>query len=167
MAVTDDSPQKWVYHEIMIVKDIVKPAVIVTETDTFEFALKAMMNQQTNTILVTDNNGKLSGEVTVSDLLMAVVPDILNGGEVMEHFKNDDAFIASIEVARDLPVSEFMSRDFSALTLNDDLTSIIATAIAFERARIPVVDENEHPVGIISRRGLKQILDKFLKASKK
>lgn len=150
----------------MIVKDIVKPAVIVTETDTFAFALKAMMTQKTNTLLVTDEKGKLSGEVTVSDLLMAVVPDILNGGEVMEHFKNDEAFVASIEVAKDLPVSEFMSHDYSALTLNDDLTAIIATAIAYERARIPVVDENDHPIGIISRQGLKQILDKFLKASK-
>lgn len=146
----------------MIVKDIVKPAVIITETDTFGFALKAMMTQNTNTLLVTNQKGKLVGEITVTDLLMAVVPDILNGSEVMEHFKNDDAFVASIEVAKDLPVSEFMSHDYSALTLNDNLTDIVATAIAYERARIPVVDHENNPIGIISRQGLKQILAKFL-----
>lgn len=146
----------------MKVKDIVKPAVIVSETDTYEVALKAMNTQHTNTLLVTDEEGKLCGEVTVSDLLDAVVPDTLNGSEVMEHFATDDAFMASVEAIRDMPVSEIMSYDFSSLTLNDDLTSIIATAIAHERARIPVVDNDNRPVGIISRQGLKQILAKFM-----
>lgn len=146
----------------MKVKDIVKPAVIVSETDTFEVSLKAMINQSTNTLLVTNEDGILTGEVTVTDLLDAVVPDTLDGSEAMGHFTTDDAFIASIEVVKDLPVAEFMSLDYSPLTLNDNLTSIIATAIAHERARIPVVDNDNRPVGIISRQGLKQILAKFM-----
>ncbi len=149
----------------MQVKDIVKPAVIISETDTFADALKAMNTQHTNTLLVTNENGELSGEVTVADLLDAIVPDTLNGSEVIEHFTTDDAFIASIDVVRDLPASEFMSQDFTALTLNDNLMSIIATAIAHERARIPVVDEENRPIGIISRQGLKQILAKFMDAA--
>lgn len=148
----------------MKVKDIVKPAVVISEIDTFESALKIMNTQQTNTLLVTDENGELSGEVTVVDLLNAVVPDTLNGSQVMEHFTTDEAFIASIEVAKELPVSEFMSRDYTALTLNDNLMSIAATAIAHERARIPVVDIDNRPIGIISRQGLKQILDKFMRS---
>jgi predicted transcriptional regulator len=146
----------------MQVKDIVKPAVVINESDTFADALKAMMTQHTNTLLVVDENDKLSGEVTVTDLLGAIVPDTLNGNEVLSHFSTDDAFIASIKVAKDLPVSEFMSYDYSALTLKDNLMSIIATAITNERARIPVVDYEDHPIGIISRQGLKQILDKFI-----
>lgn len=149
----------------MQVKDIVKPAVIVSETDTFAAALKAMMTQQTNTLLVTDEDGRLSGEVTVTDLLDAIVPDTLDGNEVLSHFSTDDAFIASIDVVKDLQVSEFMSQDFSALTLNDNFMSIIATAITHERARIPVVDEENRPIGIISRQGLKQILNKFMNAA--
>ncbi|MBP6881387.1 MAG: CBS domain-containing protein [Candidatus Pacebacteria bacterium] len=148
----------------MQVKDIIKPAVVINENDTFADALKAMMTQHTNTLLVVDEDGKLSGEVTVTDLLGAIVPDTLNGNEVMEHFSTDDAFIASVAVAKDLPISEFMSYDYSALTLKDNFMSIIATAITNERARIPVVDEDEHPIGIISRQGLKQILDKFMHA---
>ena len=146
----------------MQVKDIVKPAVIIEEIDTFSVALKAMITQQTNTLLVTSEDGKLSGEVTVTDLLSAVVPDTLNGTEVMKHFTTDEAFVASIEIVKDLPVAEFMSRDFTPLTLNDDLVTIIATAITNERARIPVIDIEERPIGIISRQGLKQILNKFL-----
>lgn len=146
----------------MKVKDIVKPAVIVAETDTFEQALKAMITQQTNTLLVVDEDGLLSGEVTVVDLLDAIIPDTLNGNEVMEHFSTDESFAASIEMVRDMPVSEFMSMDYSALELSDNLLAIIATAISNQRARIPVVDKDQRPVGIVSRQGLKQILAKFL-----
>lgn len=148
----------------MKVKDIVKPAVIISETDTFASALKAMTTQHTNTLLVTDENGELTGEVTVADLLDAVVPDTLNGNEVIEHFKNDDAFIASIAIAKSLPVSEFMSQDFSPLSVDDELLAIVATAIAHQRARIPVVDKDNRPIGIISRQGLKQIIEKFANA---
>lgn len=148
----------------MQVKDIVKPAITISENETFSAALEAMMNQHTNTLLVTDEHGRLAGEVTVTDLLAALVPDTLNGNDVIEHFASDDAFIASIAIVKDLPVTEFMSRDYSALTLQDKFVSIIATAITNERARIPVIDDEGKPIGIISRQGLKQILYKFLLA---
>ncbi len=150
----------------MQVKEIVKPAVVVAQTDTFETALNAMVTQHTNTLLVTDESGALVGEVTVADLLDAVVPDTLNGNEVMEHFANDQAFIASIEVAKEIPVADFMSADYTALSLEDDLTSIVANAISHQRARIPVVDRDNRPVGIISRQGLKRILATFMHQSK-
>ncbi len=148
----------------MQVRDIVKQAVIITERDTFDTALTKMMTEQTNTLLVVNVEGILTGEVTVTDLLDAIIPDTLDGSTVMQHFNNDEAFIASIDVVKDLPVSEFMSHDFTALTLKDNLTTIIATAIAHVRARIPVIDDDGKPIGIISRQGLRQILKRFLDA---
>lgn len=146
----------------MEVKDIVKAAVIISEHDTFETALKAMTTEHTNTLLVTNAQGQLVGEVTVTDLFDAIVPDTLNGDDVITHFADDNAFLASLSIARDLPVSEFMSRDFTALELKDNLVAIAATAIGHQRSRIPVVDIDNRPIGIISRQGLKQIMAKFL-----
>lgn len=146
----------------MNVKDIIKPATIISENDTFATALNAMINKQTNTLLVTDGEGKLSGEVTIANFFEAVVSDTLNGDEVIENFSTDEAFASSMEIAKELPVSEFMSRDFSALTVNDNLISIVGTAIAHQRARIPVVGKDNRPIGIISRQGLKKILAKFM-----
>lgn len=146
----------------MQVKDIVKPAVVVHEHDSFTDALNALINNPTNTLLVTGEDGTLIGEVTVTDLFDAVVPDTLTGDQVIEHFTSDDAFAAAIRAARDLPVSEFMSYDYTALKLNDELLAIAGTAIAHQRARIPVVDDEHRPIGIISRQGLKRILHKFL-----
>jgi CBS domain containing-hemolysin-like protein len=147
----------------MEVKEVVKPAVVIDENATFVDALAAMDSGKSNTLLVTNERGKLSGEVTVTDLLGAIVPDTLNGDEVMEHFGDDEAFMASIELVKDLPVASFMTSDFTALKLEDNLLTIIATAIAHQRARIPVVDHNDHPIGIISRQGLKRIIQKYLR----
>ena len=147
---------------MMEVKDIVKPAVLIAESDSFEVALQKMSKEQTNTLLVVNEDGELSGEVTVTDLLSAIVPENLNGDQVLAYFDTDEAIRASIDSLRYTPVSEFMSQDFTSLELEDSLLSVFGTAIAHERARIPVVDSENRPVGIVSRRGLKEVLKKFL-----
>lgn len=147
----------------MEVKDIIKPAVVVSEVDTFETALRAMTTKHTNTLLVVDGEGLLIGEVTIADLLDAVVPPTLDGDQITEHFfKNDKAFAAAVDNARGTPVGEFMSHDYTPLEPTDDMMNIIAIAISHQRARIPVVDRDGRPVGIISRQGLKTVLAKYL-----
>lgn len=146
----------------MEVQDIVKDAVIISEDATLKDAVSAMVNQHTNTLLVTDDEGVLSGEVSVADLLDAVIPDTLTGDEVITHFASEAQFIAAVEEAADRPVNEFMSIDFTPVTLHDELITIAANAIGFQRARIPVIDADGRPIGIISRQGLKLILAKTL-----
>jgi len=121
-----------------------------------------MIKNPTNTLLVTGDGGVLVGEVSVSDLLDAVIPDNLNGDEVLSYFNGEEQFTAAIEAAEDRLVGEFMSTDFTPVTAHDDLITIAAHAIGFQRARIPVVDAEQRPIGIISRQGLKQILARTL-----
>lgn len=146
----------------MDVKDIVKPAALIAESDTFESALQKMSSEKTNTLLVINDDGELTGEVTVTDLLNAIVPETLNGDEVLNYFSTDDAIKTSIDAVRYTPVSEFMSYDYTALELSDNLLSVFANAIAHERARIPVVNSENRPIGIVSRQGLKRVLHQFL-----
>lgn len=145
----------------MDIKDIVKEATIIGSEATFREALLAMEHGHTNTLLVADENGELCGEVTVTDLLEAIIPDTLDGDQVMHKFDNDDGLKQAIKAALDTAVSDFMSLDFSALTLNDDMMNVMATAMTHQRARIPVVDQENRPIGIISRQGLKHIIRKF------
>ena len=46
--------------------------------------------------------------------------------------------------------------------MDDGLMAVAAVAIAQQKARIPVVDVDNRPVGIISRRGLKHLIAQFL-----
>lgn len=146
----------------MQAKDITKPAVIISEEATLREAIERMNKEHTNTLLAVGEGGVLTGEVSVSDLLDAVIPDTMSGDDVLEHFTDEEKFIAAVKAAADRPVYEFMVRDFTSVTAEDQLITIAANAIGFQRARIAVVDKENRPIGIISRQGLKQILDRFL-----
>lgn len=146
----------------MEVKDITKEAVLISEDASFTEALNKMVTEQTNTLLVIDSEGKLTGEVGVTDLLDAIVPEYLDGDSIAANFATEEMFEEAVRDAAEKQVQFFMSNDYSAVELSDGLMAIAATAIAHQRARIPVVDSENRPIGIISRRGLKHILAKFL-----
>lgn len=146
----------------MKAKEITKQAIIISEDTTLREAIERMNKEHTNTLLVTGEGGVLTGEVSVSDLLDAVIPENLTGDEVLEHFTDETVLINAIKDAADRPVYEFMVCDFSSVTPEDDLITIAANAIGYQRARIPVVDKDNRPIGIISRQGLKRILSRYL-----
>lgn len=146
----------------MEIKDITKPAVAISENASFEEALRAMINGQTNTLLVTDEEGVLTGEISVADLMDAIVPEYLDGDSIAANFATEEMFEEAVKDARVRVVKDFMSNDFSTVDMDDGLMAVAAIAIAHQRARIPVVDKDNRPIGIISRRGLKQIIAKYL-----
>ena len=143
-------------------KDIVKEAVTIPENASFREALAAMVHGKTNTLLVVDAEGKLTGEVTVADLLDAIVPEYLDGDSIAAHFATEEMFEEAVKDTEDKLVEFFMSHDYSTVEMNDSLMSVAAIAIGHQRARIPVVDSEGRPLGIISRQGLKHIIAKFL-----
>lgn len=146
----------------MQLQDITKEAVIVEETTSFTDILQKLHAQQTNSVLVIDENGQLSGEISVSDLFDAIIPVSFDGDDVLAHVRDEAAFKESVQAAADIPAVDFMSADYDAVKLGDSIMEVAATAIAHGRARIPVVDNDNRPIGVISRRGLKDILMKFL-----
>ncbi len=148
--------------QYMQAKDITKPAILISQDATLREAVERMNKEHTNTLLVTGENGVLVGEISVTDLLDAVIPDHLGGDDVLEHFTDENNFVAAVKAASDRPVSEFMVQDFTTVSSDDALITIVGNAIGFQRARIPVVDKDDRPIGIISRQGLKQILARFL-----
>lgn len=146
----------------MEVKDIVKPAVTILETASFKEAVEAMITGQTNTLLVTKEDGVLIGEVTVADILDAIVPEYLDGDDIAVNFATEEMFAKAVKDAEGRLVKEFMSTDYDAIDLDDGLMAVAATAIAHQRARVPVVDKENRPIGIISRRGIKHLVAEYL-----
>lgn len=146
----------------MQLKDITKDAVLISENATYGEALDMMLASHTNTLLVTDTDGELVGEVSVSDLFDGMIPQVEDGDSALAHFSDDVRFAEALQQAKDTPVFEFMSADFHAITPDDNLVTIAAIAIGQGKARMPVVDHENHPIGMVSRQGLKQILAKYL-----
>ncbi len=146
----------------MEIRDLAKEAVIIPEDATFRDAIALMVSKQTNSLLVINEDGGLVGEVNVSDLLDATVPEYFDGDTVTEGFASDEAFREAVENAALKPVKDFMTTDIEPVHIGDSLLTIAATAIAHKTAHIPVVDLDDRPIGFISRRGLKHILAQYL-----
>jgi CBS domain-containing protein len=142
----------------MQIKDITKEAVLIHETASFRDAIEMMVSKKTNALLVVDDNGKLTGEVCVSDLLDAIVPEYLDGDSIAAHFATGEMFEEAVKDTEKKEVQFFMSRDISGVTLEDNLMSVAVIAIAHQQARIPVVDSENRPIAIISRQGLKHMI---------
>lgn len=142
----------------MELKDIVKEVAIISENTTFREAVSAMVKQQTNSLLVIDDEGMLSGEITVSDLLDGIVPEYLDGDSIAANFATEEMFEEAVQNAADKEVRDFMGVDVDPVHIDDGLMAVAASAIAHGRARVPVVDHENRPIGIVSRRGLKQLI---------
>ena len=147
----------------MKLEEIVKEAYVVSENASFAEALSMMLNNHTNTLLVTNDEGELTGEVSVSDLFDGIIPLSFDGDQALAHLQSEEIFAKTVKEARETPVFEFMTSDYTTVHPDDSIMDVASVAITHQRARIPVVDHDNRPVGIISRQGLKQILGKYLK----
>lgn len=146
----------------MEIRDLAKEAVVISEDSTFHDALALMVLKQTNALLVIDEDGKLSGEVGVSDLLNATVPDDIDPDLVLENLNTEEGFAKAVQDAAEKEVRDFMTVDIQPVHVDDSLLAIAGTAIAHGTQYIPVIDHDGHPIGVISRRGLKHILAQYL-----
>ena len=146
----------------MELKDITKEAAVIDLGATLEDAVRKMISEQANALIVIDDEGKFAGEINVSDLFEAIVPEQLDGDEVLTHFTTEEAFVDAVKDASEKPIEEFVSQNAEPVVITDSIMSVAAMAIAYQHSRIPVVDHSNRPIGVISRRGLKQILGKYL-----
>jgi len=149
----------------MELKDIIKESVSISEEASFKDAISLMISEKTNSLLVTDNNGLLTGEVSVTDLLDAVVPEYLDGDSIAAHFVSPAMFEEATKDAQEKQVKFFMSTKITPVKLTDGIMEVASNAIANKSARIPVIDDAGKPAGIISRRGLKHIIGDALNIS--
>ena len=146
----------------MEIRKLAKEAVLVNEDATFREAIELMIRRQTNSLLVVNEDGVLTGEVKVSDLLDAIVPLEIDADAVLTDLGTEEGFAKAVKDTEAMEVRDFMSVDIQPIYVDDTLISIAGTAISHQTAHIPIVDHDNHPIGIISRRGLKHILAKYL-----
>lgn len=149
-------------HRIMEVKDILKKPITIAEEASLYDAVEKMITDKTNSLLVIDTEGKLVGEVNASDLLYGVVPDFLDGDSVAAHFATEEMFDEAVRDSAKKQITYFMSTCVEPVKLDDSLMEVATRSIKNKRVHIPVVNDDGTPAGIISRRGLKQIIGNAL-----
>jgi CBS domain-containing protein len=146
----------------MTLESIMRPAAIIDNEASVREALVRMNQEKTNELLVVDQDGVLVGEISVSDLLGAAIPLDRDGDDALAHLADETAFADAMKEAADRPLEEIMTSGVESILADARLIDVAATAIAMGQARIPVVDHEGRPVGIVSRQGLRHILSVFM-----
>lgn len=146
----------------MELRDIIKEPVCIGYEQTFADAVRKMIKERANALIVVDEEGKFAGEIHVADLFEAIIPEHLDGDTVSTYFDSEEKFVAAVRAAEDTPVELFASHDVEPVHVTDSIMSVAAAAIAHQHTRIPVVDHEDRPIGVISRQGLKQIIHSYL-----
>jgi CBS-domain-containing membrane protein len=141
------------WRQEMIVKNSMKKQVIsVRETDNLRIAAKQFVKHHVGMLPVISSEGKLVGVLQLRDLLSLTMPDFTR---LMEDFD----FVGTFGAANDLqPSEEQLSKQVSAVM---EPPVCVDDTCGFSRAfallhhhnltDLPVVDEENHLVGIASR----------------
>lgn len=144
------------------IAEIMRPAVIVDQGLDFRAVIKKMIDEKTNSLVVVNADGKCIGLVTSKTLLKKVVPDYLKKDNIAAHFASEEMFREEVQRVAQTPISDFMITNVTTITKNYTLMQAAVKALSSGYVRIPVIDEEGKPIGIVTRTELKNVIGLFL-----
>lgn len=134
----------------MVVKDIMNHAVKTARTDTsIKDIASIMCLNKISGVPVVDDNGALTGVLSEKDILKAMFPDvaqIIEGG--LKH--NYELIESDYRDVLYKKAGELMTQTVSSVTPDMPLLKAVSMMCVKNIRRIPVTDENNILVGIIS-----------------
>jgi len=135
---------------IMRVLDLMTPAVIaVGPTTQLRETLQLMLRRQLNNVLVIDNQQRLLGIVTYSDLSRKLLPSVKELAEHEEYLETPESMEDRVEEIAALRVDQIMTKDVITVSPDIEVLKAGATMTAHRIKQAPVVRDHK-VVGIIS-----------------
>ncbi|MEP9411987.1 MAG: CBS domain-containing protein [Candidatus Brocadia sp.] len=149
----------------MRVKDIMSTdPTVVPISGTFLNLMEMLGRIRFHVIFVVDQNEKLAGVVTETDLLKVLMPKYLNTGDVLFSIMDEDYFDKRCHECKDLSITEIMSKPVMEATAKEDDTIIkVAAALLNKKIHAVPVLRDGKVVGIVSRLLLLRYMTKVIK----
>lgn len=144
------------------ITDIMRPVMTIKKDATLRETLEKMIGKRTNSLVVVDADGVFLGTVSALLLIKEVVPDYLETDQLAAHFVSEELFKEDVSRAADVKVEAFMDSDSSTLKVSDSIMRAAIMAMESGSARVPVVDDDNKPLGILTRTELKQVIGLYL-----
>jgi CBS domain-containing protein len=145
------------------VKEIMRQVFTINKDKTFVEALTMMVQEKTNSVVVVDDDGKMVGLLNTGMLIKQVIPDYLEKDAIAAHFANEEIFAEEVEKSKDVLVEKIMLANPKFVKDDAHLMEVSIIAISKDQLRIPVLDEENRPVGIITRTELKKFFAGILR----
>jgi CBS domain-containing protein len=121
-----------------------------------------MICKKTNSLVVIDADGKFVGMVNARTLISKSIPSYLGDDATAAHFASEEIFREEVRKVSNNSVTEIMDED--VMTIREKESLMKAAMIVGQRSqvRIPVLDEDGRPIGLLTRTELKQVIGIFL-----
>lgn len=136
--------------------------VTVRSNTTVHDAVKAMIDSNTNGLVVVNGGKEVVGILSSWDIIEHVVPDYLEEDKHLATFESGAVFAERVkEVAND-PISSFMSEHVHVVRPNHTLMAAATLLSEFKIRQLPVVNDEGILVGYINRTDIKKAIGDIL-----
>lgn len=143
----------------MNIVDIMRRVVSIDQNATLENAVEIMVKEDVNSLLVVCDDGKLKGSVDVVTLMKAITPEYIWKRDMsVASFVTADMFSEFISDNKSKKVKYFMLEAPKTLKHTANILDAAMKATEWRQSRIPVLDENDRPIGVVTRQEVKRML---------
>lgn len=147
----------------MRIEEIMTTDVIAVSTnDSVELCAKLLQENNISGLPVLDESGKVAGMVTEGDLIRRAsrikTPGYLEilGGLI--YLGSPKKFVEELQRAMSLEAGQLMSKNVISVKPEESVEKAATLMVENNINRLPVVDENDKLVGIVSRRDIMSCL---------
>lgn len=144
------------------VSDIMRKVNTIGSGSTFKEVLAKMIEHKTNSLAVVDESGAFVGMVNARTLIHHAVPSYLGEDSTAAHFANEELFRDEVKKVSGDAVEKFIDDGISTINEKESLMKAAMIVGEGKQVRIPVLDENNKPIGLLTRTELKQVIGAFL-----
>lgn len=144
------------------VSDVMREVHTIKDGATFREVLNELICKKTNSLAVIDENGKFVGMVNARTLIHHAIPAYLGEDATAAHFANEELFRDEVNKIADEKVEKFMEDESATINKEESLLKAAMIASLGKQIRIPVLDEEDKPIGLLTRTELKQVIGAFL-----
>lgn len=146
----------------MLVKEVMTTDVVVLDMYmSLRDAVSLLAEKNISGAPVVDNNGELAGILTEKDVLREVkeaadevrmvFPSIHSMGIMFELSKGETEILEAFKEQANVVVMDVMTKNVITCTPDTTVNEVASILVKRDINRLPVVDEDNHVVGIITR----------------
>jgi len=146
----------------ILIKNIMRDVQTVSDKADFKEVLSQVIYKKTNSLIVVNDEGKFAGIVNARTLIHKSIPTYLGDDVTAAHFANEEIFKEQVEKVASESIRTIMDDDIKTIRENESLMGAAMIVGSGKQVRIPVLDENDKPIGLLTRTELKQVIGIFL-----
>jgi acetoin utilization protein AcuB len=120
--------------------------------DSIEKILLMWQKTKKRVYVVTDENGKAEGIITLYDVLEEIVPYFLKIDKSLNFFSSNELIDKEkFKKLKTKKAKDLMTKNPITVNVNDDLMKVITLMYSYNFDYLPVVDENKKVIGIVDK----------------